>query len=517
MKMEVSETISEKIETAETAVEGIGVPVPVGAVGHHAEDAEHYENCTCVEALRRVEVFADLPFEQLEWFIENSDERVLEPGEILFLKGDAAEWMVIYLEGEVHASRNENALDGYVYIARAGDAATEVSGRLPFSRMKETQATGRAVVKTRVLLFPVRLFPELIVRMPILAERLVWIMTDRVREMTQADERRDKLMALGKLSAGLAHELNNPAAAARRTSDELMQTLENLRVADLNLCRHNLTHEQREELSDYECAAISETDWHSSTANALAMSDREDELTEWLEKRGIENAWKLSSTLADSGISTEKLEKIAADFAPEALKDVLTRIVVQIMVSRQASEIKTSVTRISDLVGAIKEYSYMDQAAVQAIDLHKGLDNTLLILKHKLKSKSINVVREYDENLPRITAHGSLLNQVWTNLIDNAVDAMTTGGRLKIMTRLEPDNVLIEIRDNGAGIPPAIQSRIFEPFFTTKGVSEGTGLGLDAVARIVRKHRGNIRFQTKPGDTCFQVRLPLEKNQGASI
>ena len=158
----------------------------------------------------------------------------------------------------------------------------------------------------------------------------------------------------------------------------------------------------------------------------------------------------------------------------------------------------------------------MDQAAVQNIDLHKSLNNTLLILKHKLKSKSIEVVREYAEDLPEITAHGSLLNQVWTNLIDNAVDAMPAGGRLKIMTRREPNDVMVEIRDNGPGIPPEIQSRIFEPFFTTKGVNEGTGLGLDAVSRIVRKHHGNIRFETKPGDTCFQVRLPFEQKSNAA-
>jgi signal transduction histidine kinase len=154
----------------------------------------------------------------------------------------------------------------------------------------------------------------------------------------------------------------------------------------------------------------------------------------------------------------------------------------------------------------------MDRAGVQEIDLHKGLDNTLLILKYKLKKKNVEVVREYDENLPRLTAHGSLLNQVWTNLIDNAVDAMPDdGGRLKIKTRLDPDNVLIEIRDNGPGIPPEVQPHIFEPFYTTKDVGDGTGLGLDTVLRIVRKHRGNIRFETKPGDTCFQVRLPLAR------
>jgi len=501
----------EIIETSKEKIEGIGVPVPIAEIENKIPTTTYdYDIGSCVEALRRVEVFADLPEDQLEWFLDNSDERVLEAGEIFFRKEDPADTMIVYLEGEVHASRDENALDGFVYIARAGDPATEVSGKLPFSRMSKPNATGRAAVKTRVLLFPVALFPQLIVRMPVLAERLVWIMTDRVRESTKADERRDKLMALGKLSAGLAHELNNPAAAARRTSDELAQTLEELRVADLHLCRHNLSHEQREMLSDYECEAI-ELAPDSGSGNALALSDREDELVEWLEKHDVEDGWRIAATLAEAGVETEKLEVLAAKIVPEALGDVLTRIVLQITVSRQTSEIKTSVTRISDLVGAIKEYSYMDQAAVQNIDLHKGLDNTLLILKHKLKSKNIEIVREYAENLPRITAHGSLLNQVWTNLIDNAVDAMPpSGGKLKIMTRLEPGDILVEIRDNGAGIPPEAQPHIFEPFYTTKGVSEGTGLGLDAVSRIVRKHRGNIRFETKPGDTCFQVRLPFK-------
>jgi len=503
-------------EIKNEVIEGIGLPVPVAEIKQNSSENTDYSMPNCVEALRRISVFADLPEEQLEWFIENSDKKEFNAGEITFHKGDPPDWMVIYLEGEVHARRDEDSLEGYVYIARAGDPATEISGKLPFSRMKEMKVNGRAIVHTRVLLFPAALFPQLIERMPVLAERLVWLMIDRVRESTQMDERRDKLMALGKLSAGLAHELNNPAAAARRTSDELSQTLEELRVTDLNLCRHDLAPEQRQFLSDFERDAIAETGQVSTGGNALAMSDREDELIDWLDKHQIEDGWRLAATLAETGIDIEKLEQITNKVQIEALKDVLTRLAVQITVSKLAGEIKTSVTRISDLVGAIKEYSYMDQAAVQAVDLHKGLDNTLLILKHKLKTKSITVTREYAENLPRITAHGSLLNQVWTNLIDNAADAMTDGGKLKIRTRLEPDDVLIEIRDDGAGIPPEIQSRIFEPFFTTKGVSEGTGLGLDAVSRIVRKHHGNLRFESKPGDTCFQVRLPLREKPHAS-
>jgi signal transduction histidine kinase len=305
--------------------------------------------------------------------------------------------------------------------------------------------------------------------------------------------------------------LNNPAAAARRTADELVGSLEELRVADLNLCRHDLTGEQQRFLSDFERDAIAEAPSFTASGNALAMSDREDELTGWLEARNVEGAWQLAHTLTEAGIDAKKLEEIGAEVRDGLLlQDVLTRIGVQISVAKLAGEIKTSVSRISDLVGAIKEYSYMDQAAVQEVDLHKGLENTLLILKYKLKKKNIDVVREYDENLPKLSAHGSLLNQVWTNLIDNAIDAMPEeGGRLKIRTRLEPAAVLIEIRDNGAGIPPEIQPHIFEPFYTTKGVNEGTGLGLDTVSRIVRKHRGHIRFETKPGATCFQVRLPL--------
>jgi signal transduction histidine kinase len=497
-------------ETKDEVFEGVGVPVPAAEIEARTKQTPDYSMPDCVEALRRIGVFADLPREQIEWFIENSDEKEFNAGDVVFRRGESPDWMLVYLEGEVHARRDENNLDDFVYIARAGDAATEISGKLPFSRMKEMVITGRAVVYTRVLLFPVSLFPRLVERMPLLAERLVWIMIDRVRENTRTDERRDKLMALGKLSAGLAHELNNPAAAARRTSDELSQTLEELRVADLNLCRHNLSPEQREFLSGFERGSITETAQASNNGNALAMSDCEDELIDWLEKHHIDDGWRLAPILAETGIEVEKLEQITGVVHIEALKDVLTRLVVQITAFKLAGEIKTSVSRISDLVGAIKEYSYMDQAAVQAIDLHKGLDNTLLILKHKLKTKNISVTREYAENLPRITAHGSLLNQVWTNLIDNAVDAMAQGGKLKIRTKLEPGDILIEIRDNGAGIPPEIQSRIFEPFYTTKGVSEGTGLGLDAVTRIVRKHRGNVRFETKPGDTCFQIRLPLE-------
>jgi signal transduction histidine kinase len=460
-----------------------------------------------VAALRRVHVFADLPDEQLQWFADNAQEHRFAEGDVVFRRGDKPDWLVVYLEGEVHAYWDETDHD-IVYIGRAGEQVSEVSGMLPFSRMKEFTVTGRAVTDVRLLRFPVRLFPEMMQRMPVLVERLVGIMSDRVREATTLDQQQDKLIALGKLSAGLAHELNNPAAGATRAANDLIETLKELRSADMRLCSHDLTETQQSSIDAFERKAID----HTTTAkqlNSLDQSDREDEVSEWLEEHGIAEPWKLSGNLVEAGMDSGALEQLLGAIPSTATADVLARVNCQLAAARLAAEIKTATARISELVGAIKEYSYMDQASVQELDVHKGLDNTLLILKYKLKKKDIKVTRDYAESLPLIKAYGSELNQVWTNLIVNAVDAMSDGGTLKVRTKREPTDIMVEIRDNGAGIPASARSRIFEPFFTTKPVGEGTGLGLDTVARIVRKHRGNVRFESKPGDTCFQVRLPI--------
>ncbi|MCM3871488.1 MAG: ATP-binding protein [Pyrinomonadaceae bacterium] len=490
----------------DTRIEAVDVPVSVSG-GVESAIATSNSPADRVEALRRVHVFADLPEDQLKWFADNVVDRRFATGDVLFRKGDPPESMAIYLEGEVHIYWDENVHDE-VYIQRAGDPTTEVSGMLPFSRMTVLSGTGRAVTPIRLLQFPVSLFPEMMQRMPILVQRLVGIMSDRVRETTTADQQQDKLMALGKLSAGLAHELNNPAAGATRAANDLIVTLTELRAADLRLCRHDFTTEQEDTVRKFENLALE----HTATVrqlNSLEQSDREDLVATWLEGHGVADPWKLSGNLVEAGIDAAGLQRISDVLEKGAFADVLARVNAQLAAAKLAGEIKAATSRISELVGAIKEYSYMDQASVQEIDVHRALENTLLILKYKLRKKNIVLTRDYADELPHLKAYGSELNQVWTNLIVNAVDAMSEGGTLKVRTKREPTDILVEIRDNGSGIPADLKSRIFEPFFTTKPVGEGTGLGLDTVARIVRKHRGNIRFESKPGDTCFQVRLPL--------
>src|SRR5215207_1344232 len=266
----------------EAKIEGVGVPVSgsvqtVVAVSTSPEDR--------VEALRRVHAFADLPEDQLEWFAANVEDHRYSAGEVIFRKGDPPEFMAIYLEGEVHAYWDDNDHD-MVYIARAGEAGSEVSGMLPFSRMTSFTVTGRAVTDVRLLRFPVRLFPEMMLRMPLLVQRLVGIMSDRVRESTTLDQQQDKLMALGKLSDGLAHELNNPAAGATRAANDLIETLKELRAADMRLCSHDLTAKQQSSIDAFERKAID----HTATATqlkSLDQSDREDEISEWLESHGI--------------------------------------------------------------------------------------------------------------------------------------------------------------------------------------------------------------------------------------
>jgi signal transduction histidine kinase len=459
-----------------------------------------------ISEIKKFSVFEDLPEEDLRWLAERMDEFKLAPGEQYAKQGDTVDYLTLMMEGEIQFS-SVSSPGSPVFVAVAG----EITGRLPFSRLKNFKGTSRAVLPTRMIRLHRQYFPELVQRMPLLTERLVGLMSDRIREMTRFETQQEKLMALGKLSAGLAHELNNPAAAAARAAQSLMTSFQEIREVSLRLLKHSSTAEQRDALFDFELkAGKSYAIEAAKTPDPLELSDREERVTAWLEKHNIADSWKISATLAEGCVDEPQLEKFVGIVGPEILNDAVHRVAAIINMFGLIREIENSSRRISDLVAAVKRYSYMDQTALQEVDLREDIDNTVKIFGHRIKT-GVTIVRNYDLALPKVCAYGGELNQVWTNLIDNAIDAMKGKGELRIKTHKELDYAIVEIEDTGPGIPKEIQSRIFDPFFTTKRVGEGTGLGLDTVGRIVRRHHGFIEVESEPGKTCFTVRLPFKQ------
>jgi signal transduction histidine kinase len=450
--------------------------------------------------LRRVPMFADLPDDQIAWFISRSQELRLKAGDPYSRQGDPADAMFVILEGEFQA-RGELGGETFVFTTKPGD----VTGVLPFSRMKQFTVSGRALTDGRALKFPATSFQELVQKMPELTQRLVGLMSDRIRETTRYEQQRDRLVSLGKLSAGLAHELNNPASAAKRAASQLRDSLIRIRNASHELGRRELTPAQKSEIEKLEGSL---TQQNEPPPDPLTISDLEDQIDSLLRSHGQNDLWQLAADLARKSLKPQVLESLYANLGPDTARAALVRIAASLEIASLLNEIENSTSRISDLVRAIKEYTYMDQSPVQNVDIVKSLENTLTILNHKLK-RGVTVLRDY-HNVPLlVNSFGSELNQVWTNIIDNAIDAMGGKGELRIRTYKEDSCVVIEIGDNGPGISPEVEAHIFEPFFTTKGVGEGTGLGLDTVQRIVKKHRGNIQVDSKPGDTRFQIWLPL--------
>src|SRR6202041_416424 len=450
--------------------------------------------------LRRVQEFADLPDDQLDWFLSQAQELKLKAGDIYARQGDPADAMFVSLEGHLQG-RGEIGGETFVFDLEPGD----VTGVLPFSRMKQFSVGGRALTDSRAVRFPASLFPELVQKMPVLTQRLVGLMADRIRETTRMEQQRDRLASLGKLSAGLAHELNNPASAAKRAASQMREILKKIRDASLELGRRDLSPTQKSEIEKME-ASFTQPD--VIPPDALTVSDLEDQIDSLLRSHGQNDLWMLAAGLARRNIKPEVVESLFANLDRDTARAALVRIAASVEVASLLHEIESSTSRISDLVGAIKEYTHMDQSPVQNVDVIKGLETTLTILNHKLK-RGVAVQRDYQRIPLLVNSFGSELNQVWTNIIDNAIDAMHGKGELRVRTYRDDDCVVVEIGDNGPGIPEEVQAHVFEPFFTTKGVGEGTGLGLDTVQRIVKKHRGNIQLSSKPGDTRFQVWLPV--------
>lgn len=479
------------------------------------------------EDLYRIPLFSKLNEEEIRRCIDSSDELLLQSGQEFISEGKTADYFYVLLSGSVQVTKK---LSDKNEVNVASHSAGTFMGEVPILLGIPYEVTIRTLESSRLLRLRKEKFWNILTSCTSMTNEILRTMAQRVQLVQSISQEQGKLIALGRLAAGLAHELNNPASAASSSSTQLRELLRELTTISMKFAQYSqankLTNDQLEFINtiiqntlEYSANSMTianipqQQDGHisSTSTDQLARSDRESEIEAWLDTHNISDGWKLAPTFIEMGYDIEWFDNVARIIPGQFLQEVLPWLEAIIKTKGMLYEIEHSTARISELVGAIKTYSYMDKARIQNVDVHEGLESTLTILHHKIKN-GIEIIREYDPHLPHITVYGSELNQVWTNLIDNAVDALEGHGHIWIRTRTDDGNnhIVVEIADDGPGIPPEVQSRIFEPFLTTKGVGKGTGLGLSISYRIaVEIHKGQITFFSKPGDTRFQVRLPV--------
>ena len=456
------------------------------------------------EALRKVGPLNGMTDEEYLWLARNGTERFVDANTTIFQQGEPADHMIILLKGEVQVQRDRSGAAPVLFIGRAG----QLTGLLPFSRMKTWGGLGVTTAPTWAVEYDRSIFPRMLAEIPSMTQRVVSILLDRSREVTRMEQQSEKLNALGKLAGNLAHELNNPASAAQRAASGMLQELENFGRERFRLGSLCFEPEHVEALRA----------WNDHMRRSLEgkpalrpgeVALREEALTRWLQERQIPNIGHIAPEFAEAGIGPEHLAALPDFLTPESTALLLSQHASTLRAERMAEAMLDSTARIFDLIRAIKDYSYMDQAPIQDVDVPQSLENTLAMLQSRLQH--VVVERSYEPNLPVITAYGGELNQVWTVLLENALDAIKGRGHIRLRVRRASDLVLVEVEDDGPGIPKEQQGRIFEPFFTTKAPGHGLGLGLDTAQRIVRMHRGFLTVESAPGRTCFQVGLPLQQ------
>ncbi|PXY20985.1 ATP-binding protein [Prauserella muralis] len=463
--------------------------------------------------LRELFLFADLDDDQLAWVAGNGDVVSYRAGEVVSAEGEPAECFYVLLSGMLSMVRTVRGDE--VEVTRT-DQPGVYSGATQFYLGDQVEqkygATIRALTDAEFLALPAAEFAVRFRQWFPMAVHLLQGMFVGIRNANELVGQRERLLALGKLTAGLTHELNNPAAAAVRATETLRERFAGMRhklalLADGHfdgLQLHRLTKIQERFIERIATAP---------PLTPMEVADREDELGEWLQERDVGGGWDLAPVFVAAGITTSDLDELANAVDPGFLEAALRWLSYTVETENLLIEVKESTNRISALVGAAKQYSQLDRTPHQNTDLHEGLDATLVMLSGKIPG-GVRVVKDYDRSLPHVPAYPAELNQVWTNLIDNAVDAVTGRGdgtgTVTVRTARDGDSALVEIVDTGPGVPPELRRRVFEPFFTTKEVGEGTGLGLDVSWRVVvNRHGGDLRVVSQPGDTRFQVRLPL--------
>jgi len=468
-------------------------------------------------------LFPTLTQAQIDWLTEHGVDVSLADGEVLFAQGKPAEQFYVVLEGDVQITKHVGRSEVVLTVHRPGGFTGELS---LLTEGAHHIATGRAVGNVRVIKIPVADLRRIVFEEPDLAQTILTALACRVQEAAELVRQREKLAALGKLSAGLAHELNNPAAAVLRSVQQLQSHLTIERAlyrelteiwADPDARRHAQAWVESIEKRLNPPPIEGDTKALPPPQDgAIERSEREERLTQWLETHDVRHPWQIAAQLSDTRIEPSDLEALASGAGHVDLTTMLAWATAALTVDAMVVTAQQSARRVTELVAAIKTYSHMDEADYQEVDIHDGLESTLTILTHEWKH-GIEIRREYDRTLPRIGAFGSELNQVWTNLIDDAVDAVReahgeAGGVITLRTAREGEYARVEVIDNGSGIDDALLPRIFDPFFTTKGVGEGTGLGLEiAYQIIVRHHNGDIRAVCEDGQTRFEVRLPIHQ------
>ncbi len=462
------------------------------------------------EELRKVIALSDLPEEHLQWIIDHSDYQEYDDGKLLINKGDPIDVMWIILEGKVSFYMDVNGSQVLYYNFENDNISGGIGGLIPYSRMKVSPGFTYSVGKIKRLELHKKHFQELEQMNPELIQKLIGYMTERARSFATLQLQHEKVSALGKLSAGIAHELNNPASAIDRMSSELSKRLKmNFELTE-KLLQNKISAETV--LGIRTMVELKENEnKDKKKLTPLERMDREDEINDWLDSKELSGLQHTGETFVDSGFTVKDLDFITCEFDKEESLPVLNWLENLLISQRVIKDLEEASGRISNLVGAIKSHVHMDRTnELQPTDIHNDLENTLTLLGHKLRDKNITVKKTFAENFPQVTANVGELNQVWTNLIDNAIYALDKNGELSIETAANDKQVNIKIIDNGTGIPPDILSRIFDPFFTTKKVGEGTGIGLDLVNRIIKNHNGEIKVNSKPGRTEFSICIPLK-------
>ena len=462
-----------------------------------------------IEDLKKVHALKDLPDEHLQWILDRSVYEERNDGDIVVKTGDPIDEMYFFIEGKMNFYMNVNGKLVYYHSTENDELTGGVTGLLPYSRLKNSPGNGYVEGTARSIKLHKKYFQELEQLNPEFIQKLIGYMTERARAFATTQMQQEKVSALGKLAAGIAHEMNNPAAAIDRISEELDKRWKQNFELTAALLKYNIAPEILKRIQE----TASKKNSAKNKITPLERMQMEDELNDWLNEKGINCRSEVAETFTDAGFSPADLEMINSEVDSEAYQHIFNWLENLLSSERLIKDLEDASERITMLVDAIKSHVQMDRSGeIYRTDIHKDLEDTLILLGYKIRDKNISIKKIFCDDMPEVEVYVGELNQVWTNIIDNAIFAVPKNGEIEIATECDKKNVTVRIADNGTGIPKEIISRVFDPFFTTKKVGEGTGIGLDIVRNVITRHKGEVKVNSKPGKTEFIISVPVSQH-----